>query len=175
MPDLDRVEQRRDRRADRGPVRNLVVARPDQRLAQPLQAGRVTEFAEPGPPQQRAQSGIAERGLVELGEMGIAAGAVEQQGIADVIERRAVLPGRQRAVCGSGDLAKRHHIFFRNFRPCDGVARSPPWPRRPAFCGGRPSPKSCNDPCNPRKTTRKPSEYKEMHNKCGFGAQEMQM
>jgi hypothetical protein len=33
-PQIERIEQRRYRRADRGPVRRLLVARPKQRLAQ---------------------------------------------------------------------------------------------------------------------------------------------
>ena len=84
----------------------LVVARPDQRLAQGASRWASLQFGKSGPPQQRPQRRIAERGPVEFGEMGVAAAccAIEQQGIADVVERRAVLPGRQRAVGGTGDV-----------------------------------------------------------------------
>ncbi len=58
MPQINRIQQRRHRRADRGPVGREIVARADQRLAQRLQARCVVQFSEPGPAQQRAQGRI---------------------------------------------------------------------------------------------------------------------
>ena len=63
----------------------------------------VAQRRQPGPAQQRPQRRIAERGPVELAEMGVAAAVVQQHGIADVVQRRAVLPGGQRAEGGAGD------------------------------------------------------------------------
>ncbi len=108
---IDGVQQLGHRRPDRGPVRRGVVARGDQRLAQALQPPLVAQFLKPGPPQQRAQRRIAERGPVEFGEMRVAAPVLEH-GIADVIQRRAVLAGRQRAVGGPGEMLKVHWSFF---------------------------------------------------------------
>ena len=123
MLQLDGIQQLRHRRADRGPVRLGIVARPDQRLAQRLQPLFVAQFDKPGPAQQRPQRRIAQRGLVEFGQMRVAAGVVPEQGIADIVKRRAVLPGRQRAVGGPGDVLKLHRISFR--------AIGPPVPARP--------------------------------------------
>ena len=145
MVELDRVQQRRHRLADRGPVRRLVVARPDQGRAQALQPRRVVQFGKPGPPQQRAQRRIAERGPVEFGEMRVAAGAVQQQGIADVIERRAVLPGRQRAVGGPGEVLKRHEISFRAIWPHVPPAAPIRVPRRPTLLPGPASPQKWHE------------------------------
>jgi hypothetical protein len=41
MPDIDGVQQRRDRPADRGPVRSGIVARRQQHLPHRLQPGLV--------------------------------------------------------------------------------------------------------------------------------------
>ena len=108
MPQLDRIQQLRHRLADRGPVRRRVVARPDQRFAQALQPRLVAQFGKPGPAQQRPQRRIAQRGPVEFAEMRVAAALVQQQGIADIVQRRAVLAGRQRAVGGTGEILKTH-------------------------------------------------------------------
>jgi hypothetical protein len=43
----------------------------------------------------------------------VAAVVFQQQGIADIVQRRAVLPGRQRAAGGPGDLLKIHGSSFR--------------------------------------------------------------
>jgi hypothetical protein len=40
--------------------------------------------------------------------MPVTAGAIEQKRIADVVERRAVFSGRQRAAGGAGHVMKRH-------------------------------------------------------------------
>ena len=106
--EIDGVEQRRHRLADRGPVRGRVVPRRGQRLAQAFQARRLAQLEKPGTAQQRAQRRIAKRRPVELCQMRVAAARVEQHRIADVIERRAVLPGRQRAVGGTGEMLKTH-------------------------------------------------------------------
>src|SRR6266446_7976708 len=48
--------------------------------------------------------------------MRVAAARAQQHRIADVIQRRAVLPGRQRAVGGTGEMLKTHRVpsdFFR--------------------------------------------------------------
>ena len=83
--------------------------------------GSSRNSGKPGPPQQRPQRRIAQRGPVEFAEMRVAAGVVQQQGIADIVKRRAVLPGRQRAVGGTGELLKSHEISFR----AQLIARSP--------------------------------------------------
>ncbi len=110
MRHVDRVQEIRHRLADLGPVRLGVVARPGQRLAQGVQPRRVVQFGKTGPAQQRPQRRIAERGPVELAEMGVAAGIAQQQGIADVIQRRSLFPGRQRAP-GAGEGVKSHEIL----------------------------------------------------------------
>ena len=71
-----------------------------------VRRGVVAQFGQPGPAQQRAQRRIAERGPVELGEMRVAAAIGSGAGVADVVERRAVLPGRQRAAGGAGDMVR---------------------------------------------------------------------
>ncbi len=107
---LDGIQQVRHRRADRGPVRLGMVARLAQRVAQAVQLRLVAQFGQPGPPQQRPQRRIAQRGAIELAEMRVAAGVFQQQGIADVVQRRAVLAGRQCAVGGPGDAVKCHAV-----------------------------------------------------------------
>jgi hypothetical protein len=97
---IDGIQEIRDRLADRGPVRRRIIARPGQRLAKRPQTRLVAQLGEPGPAQQRPQRRIAERGPVELGAVRVAAGGLEKQAIADVIQRRAVLAGRQRTVGG---------------------------------------------------------------------------
>src|SRR5882762_7004155 len=124
---IDGVQQVRDRLADRGPVRLRVVARPDKRLAQALQARLVAQFGKPGPAQQGPQRRIGERGLVELAEVRVAAGMVQKQGVADVVERRAVLAGRQGTVGGSGDAMKIHYSFFLS----SSLSHVPPGPPNP--------------------------------------------
>jgi hypothetical protein len=84
----------------------------DQRLAQALEPPPVAQFRQTDPAQQRPQRRISERRPVEFGEMGVAA-LVQQHGIADVIQRRAVLPDRQRAVGGPGEMLKVHGVSFR--------------------------------------------------------------
>ncbi len=108
MADIDGVQQRRHRLADRGPVRRFVVARGEERLAQAFQPPLLAQLGQPGAAQQRPQRRIAERRPVELAKMRIAAARVQEHRIADVIERRAVLPGRQRAVGGAGEMLKTH-------------------------------------------------------------------
>jgi hypothetical protein len=44
--------------------------------------------------------------------MAVAAVVFQEQGIADVVERRAVLAGRQRPAGGAGDLLKIHGSSF---------------------------------------------------------------
>ncbi len=78
MPEIDGIQQLRDRLADRGPVGLFIVARPDQRLAQPRQGRLVAQFEKPGPAQQRPQRRISERGLVEFCEMRVAAGMARE-------------------------------------------------------------------------------------------------
>ena len=112
MPHADAVHQFRDRLADRRPVRLGVVAGPCQRLAQRAQPGFIPQRREAGPPQQRPQRGVAERGPIKLAEMRVAAGIVLQEGIADVIERRPVLPHRERAERGAGKILKPHAVSF---------------------------------------------------------------
>src|SRR5712671_158540 len=124
---MDGVQEVRDRLADRGPVRLRVVARPDQRLAQALQARLVAQFGKPGPTQQGPQRRIGERGLVELAEVRVAAGMVQKQGVADVVEGWAVLAGRQGTVGGSGDAMKIHYSFFLS-SPLSHVPPGPPNP-----------------------------------------------
>ncbi len=125
---LDGVQQCSHRRADRGPVRRRRRrGRAPSASRRPASRGAVVEFGKPGASQQWPQRRIAERGPVELGEMRVAAGAVQQQGIADVVERRAVLAGRQRAIGGAGDHLKCHQISFRAVWP-----HVPPGSAKPA-------------------------------------------
>jgi len=70
----DAVDEISDRLADRRPVGFGLVAGARQRLPQRRQPGLVAQLGQAGAPQQHPQRGIAERGLVELGEMRIAAG-----------------------------------------------------------------------------------------------------
>ena len=116
MRELDGIHQIRDRRADRGPVRLGMVARLAQRLAQPLQRRRVAQLGKPGPPQQRPQRRIAQRGAIEFAEMRVAAGIFQQQRIAHVVQRRPVLAGRQCAVGGAGDALKCHEAMIQRCR-----------------------------------------------------------
>ena len=116
MTDLDALHQFGDGLTDRFPVRRVVVAGAGQRLAQRLQAAFVAQLRQAGTAQQRTQRGVAERGPIEFSEMGIAAGIVQQQGIADVIQRRPVLAGGQRAVGGAGEILKAHAVSFRRNR-----------------------------------------------------------
>ena len=107
-----------DRRTDRGPVRRVGVAGMGQRLAQPLQPAFVLQGRQPGAAEQRPQRRVAERGLVEFAEMGVAAAVVQQQGIADVVQRRAVLPGGQRPKRRTGKILETHAVSFsRNGKP----------------------------------------------------------
>ena len=96
-----------------------------------------------------AQRRIAERGPVELAEMGVAAAVFEQQGIAHLVQRRAVLPGRQGAEGRPGDVLKIHPMSFRASRK--KAAQHPVHPRR----GGRPS---LRPACKPLKTYTNRSE-----------------
>src|SRR5215472_11094532 len=95
---LDPVQKLRYRLANDDPIRRLVVARPDQGLAKSLKPRWLVKLRQPGSPQQRSQRRVTQRGLVEFGEVRIAAGAVQEKGVADVIQRWSVLPGRQCAV-----------------------------------------------------------------------------
>ena len=106
----DGVEQGRDRPADRLPVGIGVVAGAPQRLAEIAEAVAVVQFGQPGAPQQRAQRRVAERGAVEFGKMRVAA-ARRQQRIADIVQRRPVLAGRQRANGGPGKKLKAHDFL----------------------------------------------------------------
>jgi hypothetical protein len=112
MRELNAVEEVGDRPADRVPVRRLVVAGPDQRLAQRLHSGGVGEFRQAGAAEQGAERRVAECGLVEFGEMGVAAASVQQQGVAEVVERRAALVGCQCADGGTGEILKTHDVSF---------------------------------------------------------------
>ena len=91
MPQGHRVQQCGHRPADRRPVRTFIVARVSQGVLKFSKTGLVPQFRETGPPQQRAQGRIRERGPVELGEMTVAALVAQQHGIAHVIQRGAVL------------------------------------------------------------------------------------
>src|SRR5581483_3953400 len=104
MRELDGVEQLGDGLADRLPVRLGLVARLTDRVLQGAHSRGIGQFGQAGAAQQRAQRRIAERRAVELAEMGVAAMAVEQQRIADVVQRRPVFPGGQRAPGVTGDL-----------------------------------------------------------------------
>ena len=70
----------------------------------------VAQLRQSGTAQQRAQRRVAKRGPIEFSEMGVAAGIVQQQGIADVIQRRPGLGHRQCAVGGPGDALECHEI-----------------------------------------------------------------
>jgi hypothetical protein len=85
VPQVDGVEQGRDRLADGGPVRIFVVARLDQRPAKRVQARLFAQFGKSGPAQQRTQCRIPQRGLVEIRKMPVAAGAARKQGVAYIV------------------------------------------------------------------------------------------
>ena len=104
---LDGIQEVRHRLADRSPVRRHIVARLDQRVAERAQTSLIAQFGKPGPSQQRPQCRISQRRPVEFAEMGVAAAIFQQQRIAHIIERGAVLAGRQRAV-GAGEMLKNH-------------------------------------------------------------------
>src|SRR6202035_3997100 len=65
------------------------------------------------------------------GQMLVAAMMLAQQGIADLVQRRAVLAGRQRATGGAGKILKPHEMSFRaTTSRVPPAARTAP-PRRP--------------------------------------------
>ena len=68
----------------------------------------VAQFGKAGPAQQRPQRRIPQRSPVEFAKMRVAAAIFQQQRIAHLKERRAVLAGRQRAVGGAGEILKLH-------------------------------------------------------------------
>ena len=140
VADFDVGHQRGHGRTDRGPVRRFVVAGPRQRLAELSEPRLVLELRQAGPPQQRPQRRIAERRLVEFAEMRVAAAVFQEQGIADVVQRRAVFMRGQRPARGGGEVLKTHAISFR---------RSP---FALPVSAGRP-PAGCPEPANPWKTT----------------------
>ena len=110
--------QFRDGGADRGPVRLVDVAGMGQRVAQGSQPSGIPQRRQPGAAKQRPQRRVAERGLVELAEMGVAAAVVQQHGIADVVQRRAVLCRGQRAKRRAGEILEAHAVTFsRNGEP----------------------------------------------------------
>ena len=112
MPHIDAVHQCRHRLADRGPVRLGVVAGARSAPARSAFEPRlVAQLGQPGPAQQRPQRRIAERGPIELGRDAGRRRHSSAAGVADVIERRAVLPGRQRPEGGAGKILKAHEIF----------------------------------------------------------------
>ena len=146
VADADRRHQFGHRLADRGPVRLVVVAGAGQRLAQPLQPPRILQLRQPGPAQQRPQGRVAERRPVEFSKMGVAAAVFSEHGIADVIERRAVLLGGQRAQGGAGEMVEAHAVSFRRYR------KSPKSLRR--SLGRSEAPAAASGPkraCTPRK------------------------
>ena len=125
--EIDGVEQGCDRLADRAPVRCVVLSRPQQRALQRLHPGGIAQFRQSGPAQQRAQRRIAQRGPVELAEMTVAAVIFQQQGIADIVERRPILSGCQRAAGCPGDLSKMHGILSaRPLRVARPIPKSSP-------------------------------------------------
>ncbi|MGY4599442.1 hypothetical protein ACVWXL_007188 [Bradyrhizobium sp. GM22.5] len=112
MIQRDAVDEIGDGLADRCPIGLGLVAGAHQGLAQPGQFAFVAQLGQPGPAEQYPQCGIAERGLVELGQMRIAAGRNRQYWIADVVKRGAVLPRRQRPAGGAGKILKAHEITW---------------------------------------------------------------
>ncbi len=100
------------------------------RSASALIRRRIGQFGQAGAAQQRAQRRIAERRAIELAEMGVAAMAVEQQRIADVVQRRPVLSGGQRAPGDPGSLinASVQRVLVRPLTsvPKTAPARKPP-------------------------------------------------
>src|SRR5260370_7199034 len=79
--------------------------------------------------------------------MGVAAAVVQQHGIADVIQRRAVLPGGQRAKRRAGEILQAHAVSFsRNGEP-----------RLPEAWGSHRRP---NAACKPLKTIQVAGNHK---------------
>ncbi len=126
MIERDAVDKIGNRPPDRRPVRLDIVAGVFECLAQPGQPGLVAQLGQAGAAEQHPQRGIAEGGLVEFGQMQIAADRVRQYGIADVVKRRAVLPHRQRPAGGAGKIMKAHEIPGRG-----GLGRGRRAPSRP--------------------------------------------
>jgi hypothetical protein len=79
------IQQRRDRLADRCPVRGRVVPRMAQGVLQLLEASFVTQFRQARSPQQGTQSRVCERRPIEFGQMTVAALMVQQDGVAQII------------------------------------------------------------------------------------------
>src|ERR1700722_17661852 len=84
----------------------------------------------------------------------LVAGAIEQQGIADVVKRRAVFSGRQRAAGGAGHLMKCHWISFRA-----GVTRTLCRPARKLGYSRGASPQTCQ---RQQQWHKRCSDFKEM-------------
>ena len=93
------VDQGGHRPADGEPVRVRLIAGRDNGVAQGVELRRVVQLRQPGAREQRPKRRVGERRLVELAQMRIAAARAEQQRVAQVIERRSGLGGRQRPVC----------------------------------------------------------------------------
>ena len=72
------------------------------------QLEEILERGQAGSPQQRPQRRVAERRPVELAEVGVTPLVFQQQGIADVIQRRPILAGCQRPEGGAGKMMKPH-------------------------------------------------------------------
>lgn len=85
--ECDAVDEIGDRPPDRRPVGLGLVAGVDECLPQSGQPGFVAQLGQAGAAEQDAERRIAECGLVEFGQMQIAAGRVRQYGIADVVKR----------------------------------------------------------------------------------------
>ena len=130
MAHVNPFHQRRDRRADRGPVRCCIVAGAGERRAQSAEPRLVLQRRQPCPAQERPQRRVAERGSIKFSQMRVAAAVFLQQGIADVIKRGTVLFGGQRPAHGPGNFVKTH-----------GNSQSPD----PLTCPGKPgrSPPTC--------------------------------
>jgi len=125
-------------------------------------ARRVVELDKPGPPQQRAQRRVAKRGPVEFGEMGVAAGPIEQQGIADVIEATGHPSGPSMRGRRPRRSLEKPSTFFRNSW-ARGLAAPPAGrPIRVAAAAARPL-DPCNGPKNGTKAQGKQSANQEQN------------
>src|SRR4029079_16258128 len=101
------------------------------------------------------QGRIGERRPVEFPEMGIAAEVFLEHGIADVVERRAVLLGGQGAKEGAAEMFKAHAVSFRRYCKCrDPLGRPMPSAAASGLNGAR----------KPLKTKRIRRKHKRNHN-----------
>jgi hypothetical protein len=111
------IQQFGDRLPDGSPVRLVIVAGSSQRLPQEAKTAVVAQFRQAGLPQQGAQGRVSKCRLVEFGEVLVATVVAQEQRVAQVVQGRSLLPGRQRPVGGAGEIPNTHESLFRAALP----------------------------------------------------------